>query len=265
MLFEDNPLDARLIQRMLKDKGTLGFELEHAYRLDAGLARLTEAKFDLLLLDLELPDSSGLETLRKVKACSPTTPPIVVLTGLDDDEAGTQAVQEGAQDYLIKGQVTSSLLVRSIRYAIERGHAEELLRKSEEKLRLSEAKYRTIVETANEGILAMNSELVITFVNQNIATMLGRRPAEMVGRRVTDFMFEEDLQDDQAWTNSLYMSISGKYERRFRHKDGSSRYMIVSATASEDCEGRFAGSFAMFTDITARKNTEQALMESEHR
>lgn len=119
LLLEDNPGDARLIREMLNEAGPSLFELVHLQRLSEGLQRLGEEAFDVLLLDLGLPDSQGLDTFFTVHSQVPGVP-IVVLTGLGDETSAIKAVREGAQDYLVKGQVNSNLLVRSIRYALER-------------------------------------------------------------------------------------------------------------------------------------------------
>jgi len=134
MLVEDNPGDARLIREMLADsKPAAQFRLVHVERLDAALEKLNEKWFDVVLLDLTLPDSQGLETVGRIYEKAPTVP-IVVLTGFEDESLGLRAVQVGAQDYLIKGKVNSYFLVRSIRYAIERKQMEEKIIKYTEHL-----------------------------------------------------------------------------------------------------------------------------------
>ena len=127
LLIEDNPGDAGLFREMLAEAQNTSFSLEYADRLSAGLERLALGGIDLLLLDLSLSDSQGLDTLVRARAQAPQTP-IVVLSGLDDEALAVQAVRAGAQDYLVKGQADSRLLVRAMRYAIERKQAEEALR-----------------------------------------------------------------------------------------------------------------------------------------
>lgn len=119
LLVEDNPGDIHLIQQMLAEVKDAPFGLEYAVRLSTGLERLAEGGIDLVLLDLSLPDSNGINTLVRTRAQPPEVP-IVVLTGLDDETLAIEAVREGAQDYLVKEQVDGNLLVRSMRYAIER-------------------------------------------------------------------------------------------------------------------------------------------------
>lgn len=134
LLIEDNPVDADLIGEMLTEAGGAAFALERSSRLSTGLELLDSRDIDLILLDLSLPDSHGLDTFSKAHARAPQVP-VIVLSGLDDEALAVRAVREGAQDYLVKGQVSGHLLTRAIRYAIERKRAEEDLRESEEKLR----------------------------------------------------------------------------------------------------------------------------------
>src|SRR5688572_26562759 len=119
LLIEDNPGDARLIQLMLSEVPDSPFRLSCVDRLSLGLEALTAEKPGLVLLDLSLPDSHGLETFDKVYAHSPTVP-IIVLTGNDDQMIALNAVKTGAQDYLVKGKLDRELLVRSMQYSIER-------------------------------------------------------------------------------------------------------------------------------------------------
>jgi signal transduction histidine kinase len=127
LLVEDNPGDARLVRESLADSARV--ELAHCGRLDEALKRLGEQPFDVVILDLSLPDSNGLQTLVRVRTEVPAVP-IVVLTGLEDEALGMETVHAGAQDYLVKGEGTSSgyHLARALRYAVERKRLEEDLR-----------------------------------------------------------------------------------------------------------------------------------------
>ena len=129
LLVEDNPGDSRLIRETLSEAAADQFELTCAERLDLALEHVAQKEFDVVLLDLTLPDSSGLHTFERMHAQVPAVPTIV-LTGLDVESLGVEALKKGAQDYLIKGQVDSPLLVRSIRYAIERNLLENQLLQS---------------------------------------------------------------------------------------------------------------------------------------
>lgn len=129
LLVEDDQGDARLLREMLVDAGAEPSDLVWSQRLDEALQRLNAEAFDVILLDLSLPDSQGLETFTRVHAHSPHVP-LVVLTGLDDASTALNAVGGGAQDYLVKGHVDGQLLMRAIRYAIERQRLAEALEQS---------------------------------------------------------------------------------------------------------------------------------------
>jgi PAS domain S-box-containing protein len=133
LLVEDNPGDALLIKEMLAESGRQTFTLEPVSRLSDGLARLAQGGVDLTLLDLDLPDSRGLETFSRVHEQSPEVP-VVILTGLADDVLALTAVREGAQDFLFKNDITPALLRRSMRYATERKQGELALERERRKL-----------------------------------------------------------------------------------------------------------------------------------
>jgi diguanylate cyclase (GGDEF)-like protein len=126
LLVEDNDVDAHLTQDILAEWSIEQFDITHVTRLSEAFTQLARGRFDAVLLDLSLPDGYGLPTLRQMQAASPTIP-IIVLSGVSDQTLALQAVQNGAQDYLVKGQGQPELLARSIRYAIERKRAEERL------------------------------------------------------------------------------------------------------------------------------------------
>jgi len=122
LLVEDNLGDARLIQEYLSEAGVAAFSLQTADRLSAALTYLAENAIDAILLDLGLPDSHGIETLKRVRAQAPTVP-VIVVTGFDDREMGVEALRNGAHDYLVKSRVDSYLLGRAIVRQLERARA----------------------------------------------------------------------------------------------------------------------------------------------
>jgi len=123
LLVEDDPVFAGLVEAMLRESEPR-FTLERVTELDAGVRRVLAGGIDVVLLDLGLPDSEGLDSVSTVHLFD-TAVPIVVLTGLDDAEAAVQAVREGAQDYLVKGRFDAERLVRTMTFAVERAGAAE--------------------------------------------------------------------------------------------------------------------------------------------
>ncbi len=130
LLVEDNPGDARLLREMFDEQGSHGTKLTIAQSMDEAEKYLTEHTVDIVLLDLGLPDVQGLDAVRRAHAAAPRIP-LVVLTGLDDETLAARALQEGAQDYLVKSQIdtygTTRGLVRALRYSIERKILEDAL------------------------------------------------------------------------------------------------------------------------------------------
>lgn len=133
LLIEDNDDDVALIRALLADVDATSLEIDTAKRLTAGLKKLAANPPDAVLLDLGLPDSYGLETFERVHAAAGDTP-IIVFSGSDDIDVATRAVSQGAQDYLIKGQVDGNFLLRALRYAIERKAVEKKLQQQQQRL-----------------------------------------------------------------------------------------------------------------------------------
>jgi len=130
LLIEDNEDDVSFIRARLAEKRDIAIRLERTDRPSDGLSRLENGTIDLVLLDLSLPDSQGLDTFSRIHACVPDVP-IVVVTALDDEATAAQLMRMGAQDYLVKARLNSDVLLRAIRHAIERKQAEAELRKSQ--------------------------------------------------------------------------------------------------------------------------------------
>jgi signal transduction histidine kinase/CheY-like chemotaxis protein/ligand-binding sensor protein len=162
---EDNPADHRLLKEHLKESFPSGFEIAWAQTVKDAVKCLSSKKFDVILLDLGLPDSMGLDGLEKLQAVTPAVP-IIVLTGLTDEKAGSLALEKNAQDYLVKGKVLPDTLARSINYSIQRKKSEEALRESEERIRV---KLQSIISP--EGNLG-NLELADIIDSDAIQTLM---------------------------------------------------------------------------------------------
>jgi len=138
------------------------------------------------------------------------------------------------------------------------------LKQAEDNLRKSEALYRLIVETANEGIWGIDADYQTTYINPVMAGMLGYQMEEMLYRPLTDFLFPEDLPDHENKIAQLRQGLDVTFERRLKREDGSDRWCIISARSLQDGQGQFQGAFAMFADITRHKQAEEALRLAAH-
>jgi PAS domain S-box-containing protein len=238
LLIEDNPADIRLIREILAEAKGSPFELECADRLATGLACLARGRIDVVLLDLGLPDSQGLSTLVKVQAVA-LTMPVVVLTILDDEALAVEVVQEGAQDYLVKGQVDSNLLRRSIRYAIERKRAAEALQNSAEN-------FRKIITANADSMLIVNRDGIVRFVNPAAEALFGRKAEELLGKHFG------------------FPAVAGEItEIDIVHKGGETGVAEMRVVETE-WEGERAY-LASLRDITERKRMVEKLRQSEEK
>ncbi|MCX7597289.1 MAG: response regulator [Armatimonadetes bacterium] len=177
LLVEDNPGDARLIREILREAPGLRFDMAVVERLSQALQQLEEKLFDVVLLDLSLPDSQGLDTFDKVYARAPQVP-VIVLTGLADETAAVRAVQSGAEDYLVKGRIDSELLARSIRYAIAR----------HEKLRDTLESAGTYQRGQVLGFIGAKGGVGTTTVALNVATILASRRHSVILAELRPFL-----------------------------------------------------------------------------
>jgi len=253
ILVEDNPGDAIIIKEMLKDIYDTNFELIHFQRVDEGVKHINE-DFDIMLLDLNLPDSQGIETFKTMNMNAPELP-IIILTGLLDEELAIKIVSEGAQDYLVKGQIDKQLLTRSIKYSIERKNIEIDLRKSEEK-------YRLMVEKIESGLFLINSKNEINYVNRQMADMLGYQMEDLINRDVFNFIQNKCREVFKKHLKFNSRNIGQTYEIQFLNKEGSPLWVLMSTSPLHKVTGEYIGAISIMTDITARKGVEKSIMDA---
>jgi PAS domain S-box-containing protein len=268
LLIEDNPGDARLIREMFADVPAAHVRLRHADRLAAGLAQLEGA--DIVLLDLSLPDSHGLETFLRLRDQAPGVP-VIVLTGLDDETVAVRAVQEGAQDYLPKGEVDGHLLVRSIRYAIERKRAEEerahlLVREQvarAEAERLARERAAILGQIA-DAVLIADPTGRVTFVNQAARRLHGLAfDLDFVGGVTNGYelLTADGHPYPPAERPLARAALRGETvldtELRIRRADGSEVVALGSATPVVADDGTRLGAVLTLHDVTTQRALER--------
>jgi DNA-binding NtrC family response regulator len=165
LLIEDDIDDALILSDCLADADVVKTTLIHAKRLDDGLICLQEEQFDIVLLDLGLPDSQGLETLNKIRLSMPTIP-VIVLTRFDNVETAILAVQMGVQDYIIKGNLSGDQLVRSILYAIERNRLLNERIQIELFLKKERNKAQQYLDTVGVMLISIGVDQKINLINK---------------------------------------------------------------------------------------------------
>ncbi|MDD2900741.1 MAG: PAS domain S-box protein, partial [Desulfuromonadaceae bacterium] len=219
-------------------------------------AYLNNGGYDLVLADYLVPGFEAPAALALTKAICPGLP-FISVSGAVGEEKAVELLKLGATDYILKDRLAK--LPLAIERALDEIREQRARRRAEEELRVSEGKYRRIVDTATEGIWQIGPDTLTTFVNARMGEMLGYPVTEMIGRPMSAYMFEEDVPDHLLKMENRRHGQPEHYERRFRREDGIAVWTLASATPILDSEHRFHGSFAMFSDITERKLTESEL------
>jgi PAS domain S-box-containing protein len=259
LLVEDEPGDVRSIRKMLGEATGVFFDIECVDRLSTALRRLARDGIDAVLLDLGLPDSSGLETLNRVRARAPEAA-IVIITGLDDESIAIESLQQGAQDYLVKGQIDGKLLSRSLRYALER-------RSTEQTLRQAESRYKTLFDSAPDAIIVVGHDGRIVSLNAAASQVFGYEPRDMLGRPFQELpvLKPEVMPRALEYFQSLVLGHKVEdFEMQITHKDGTYRWTSIRAATITSDQGQIDIA-VVARDITARKEMEKELSSSEER
>lgn len=256
LLIEDNLSDYLLLRDALDSDRLSHFVLTHAEKLVDGLEFLETETFEIVLADLELPDSSGMETFSHLHHKAPNLP-IVVFSGNDDEEQAIQAVRFGAQDYLVKSQMGFEMASRTIRYAIERQHSKLQLQRSEKY-------WREITEHSGEGVALISMQGKILYESPVVSQILGYSPEELIGQIALELIHPDDRENAmQDFARILENPGRPIYtETRFIHKNKSAIWVAgIYTNMLNDAD--LDAIVLNFRDVTKRKRAEEKLRESQ--
>ncbi len=257
LLIEDNPGDVLLLQESLAEINFVELEWVHVERMESGLKHLQSEDFDVILLDLVLPDSQGLDTFIQIHEQAPLTP-IVVLTGMSDETLALRAMQAGAQDYLVKGQVSGSdLLLRSIRYAIERKRIEAILHQREQE-------FRTLAENAPDIIARFDRNLRYLYVNSAVEDATDLSVSDFLGKTNREVGMPEALvnQWEEVLRQVLTTGAPTSIEFEFPTPSGV-KYYQARCVPEFTQDGLFSSVLVITRDMTEQKQLESQLLRAQ--
>ncbi len=254
LIVEDEAITAMDIQNRLNNRGLEVVGI--ASRGKEAIKKAGELNPDIILMDITLKgDMDGIEAAEEINFLFNI--PVIYMSAFTDENT-FEKIKSSSPYGFVNKPVSSELLLVSIEAAVYKHEMDK-------RLILSEEKYRRIVETTTEGIWEMDSEYVTKNVNPAMATMLGYTVEEMIGKPIPYFLFKEDLMEYAGRMGKRKEGLNGKYETRLKHKNGSTVWVLVSATSTVDENGNYNGSFAMFVDISERKKAEESMRMDKER
>ncbi|MFA7430080.1 MAG: diguanylate cyclase [Rhodospirillaceae bacterium] len=249
LLVEDNIGDARLIEVLLAEEAGQDLFLTHVTRLADAVGRLHAARYDVVLLDLSLPDSHGLETVVSLRRQAGNVP-VVVLSGMDNEQVALSALQSGAEDYLVKGRADGNLIKRSILYALERHRIRQ-------RVLLAEAAF----SATDTGIVVLDTEFRIIRVNPAFTRLTGFAIEDMLNQ--PPFMLgsgEHEPNYHELILSKLALESAWEGEVWNRRKGGDVFPVWLRLNAVRDEGNTLSGYVAVLSDITHRKQVEAELV-----
>ncbi|MGO8676865.1 MAG: SpoIIE family protein phosphatase [Limisphaerales bacterium] len=258
LLIESDPAFARYVGDMLDQARDLSVDLESTGQLHSGLEALCAAAFDAVILDLCVPDGAGLANIWLIRALAPGLP-IIMTSEADDEVLAVETVHEGAQDYLVKSQLTPSGLERSIRYAIERHRMDMALLAAEEK-------YHSLFDRLVEGVFQTTPEGQYQMANAALARIYGYSSPEELIQTLTDIgrsLYVVPGRRDEFIHLMQQHDIITDFESQVFCRDGTVIWISEHCRAIRDAEGRLLYYEGIVEDITLRKRVEEDLRTSE--
>jgi diguanylate cyclase (GGDEF)-like protein/PAS domain S-box-containing protein len=262
LLVEDNPADARLLREMFSEQSSHHTELTQVETMSQAEKHLAGCAVDIILLDLGLPDTQGLESIRRARAVAPRVP-LVVLTSLDDESMAAQALQEGVQDYLIKGQIDARGLLRALRYAVERKSMQEELFEEKERAQVT-------LNSIGDAVICTDISGNITFLNLVALRMTGWSRDEAVGRPMAEVFRVLDATSRKTTPNPMEIAVRQNHTIHLPsnsiliQRDGCEIPIEDSVAPIHDREGQVIGVVIVFRDVSSTKTMAIQMAHSAH-
>jgi PAS domain S-box-containing protein len=257
LLVEDEPGFARFLREMFKEQGSSETVLTHVESMHDAEARLAGQAFDIILLDPGLPDSDGIKSVQRARAAAPRVP-LVVLTERNDESLALRALQEGAQDYLIKGQIDSRGLLRFLRYAIER-------RAMEDALFVAEQRAQVTLNCIGDAVVCADTVGNITFLNLVAEGLTGWSCGEAAGRPMAEVVRIVDATSRGPIPNPMALAV-----REIKNDNARSNWVLIrrdgfetpiedSVAPIHDRDQRATGAVLVFRDVSSARASEEQL------
>lgn len=252
LIVEDNPGDARLLQEMFREDTGPTSKLMHVSSMAEAERYLSQNSVDIILLDLGLPDAQGLEAVRRARLAAPRVP-LVVLTGLDDQLLATQALQEGAQDYLIKGQVELRLLLRALRYAVERKSMEDALFIEKERAQVT-------LNCIGDAVACTDLQGNVSYLNIVAEKMTGWTLPEACGKPMPEVLQILDAATRKAIPNPMELALRQNQAMHLPascillRRDGTETPIEDSVAPIHDRARHATGAVIVFRDVSAARS-----------
>jgi diguanylate cyclase (GGDEF)-like protein/PAS domain S-box-containing protein len=262
LMIEDNPADVRMLREMFREQNSHHTELTQVETMGEAEKHLAGNAIDIILLDLGLPDAQGLESIRRARAVAPGVP-LVVLTSLDDETMSARALQEGAQDYLIKGQIDARGLLRALRYAVERKSMQEELFEEKERAQVT-------LNSIGDAVICTDISGNITFLNLVAERMTGWSRDEAVRKPMAEVFRVLDATSRKTTPNPMEMAV--RQDRTIHlpsncvliKRDGSEIPIEDSIAPIHDREGQARGVVIVFRDVSSTQTMAMQMAYSAH-
>jgi PAS domain S-box-containing protein len=265
LIIEDNPGDSRLFKEYLKEDKDKNYDIFIAETLAEGMKILGRETIDIVLTDLGLPDSKGLDTSNEILKAYPSLP-IIITTGLDDEKTGIDSIKVGVQNYLVKNNITPSLLIHSIKFSIEQKKIVEELKKSKEELWQQRELIKNYYKTAPIGLAVVDKDLKYLYINTRLAEMNGFPIEAHIGHNVSE-MIPQFAETFKTFSQKIFSTGEPVKNVELQNPDplshGSSSTYIVNFYPLRNLSGEIIGINISLEDVTERKQYEMALKKSQ--